>query len=216
MVPSGQVLGIVGGNGAGKSTLLRMIGTTIKPTSGTGLVGGFDLEKSPLEVRRLLGFLSSECGLYPRLTPRETLRYQCKLHGVGMDLCDDRIERISAQLRFGEFLDVSCATLSLGTKQKVKIARSAIHDPSLLVFDEATTGLDITSAAALLEFVRSLKDAGKTILFCTHSPTELQIVCDEIAILKDGLLADHRSIADFSSGDSLRSALLELIGRKAE
>ncbi len=183
---SGEIFGLLGPNGAGKTTTLRMLGTILTPSSGSAQVAGIDVVADPLEVRRHLGFLSTSTGLYPRLTPRETLRYFGRMHGLeGADLTA-RIERLIETFDMGEFADGHCEALSTGQKQKVSIARAVLHDPQVLILDEPTTGLDILASSAMIEFVESRREAGTCVLFSTHVLSEAERLCDRIGIIDHG------------------------------
>ena len=183
---SGEIFGLLGPNGAGKTTTLRMLGTILAPSSGTASVAGIDVVEDPLGVRRQLGFLSTSTGLYPRLTPRETLRYFGRMHGlVGSDL-EARIESLIETFDMKEFAGGHCEALSTGQKQKVSIARAVLHDPKVLILDEPTTGLDILASSAMIEFVESRREAGTCVLFSTHVLSEAERLCDRIGIIDHG------------------------------
>jgi len=183
---AGEIFGLLGPNGAGKTTTLRMLGTILTPSAGTARVAGIDVVENPLEVRRRLGFLSTSTGLYPRLTPRETLRYFGRMHGLeGSDL-EARIESLIETFDMQEFGDGHCEALSTGQKQKVSIARAVLHDPQVLILDEPTTGLDILASSAMIEFVESRREAGTCVLFSTHVLSEAERLCDRIGIIDHG------------------------------
>ncbi len=185
---NGMILGLLGPNGAGKTTLLRILSTALKPTMGTASFDGVDIIQSPLEVRRRIGFLSDNTGLYGRLTAREMIEYFGMLHGIKRRVIKDRVEELIGLLSMKEFIDKRNDTLSSGMKQKVSIARTLIHDPQIVMFDEPTTGLDVAAAEAILEFIESCKQQGKTVLFCTHHMHEVERLCDSVVMLRQGRL----------------------------
>ena len=150
---AGQVYGLLGPNGAGKTTALRILSTVLEPTSGTAVVGGFDCVTQPELVRHQIGFISANTAVYDRMTAREMVEYFGRLYGMGEDELHERMDLLFERLQMQEIRDVLGAKMSTGMKQKVSIARAIIHDPPILIFDEATTGLDVLVARALLDAV---------------------------------------------------------------
>ena len=183
---SGEVLGFLGPNGAGKTTALRMISTILKPTSGTAIVNGVDVKENPLKVRQSIGYLATEMGLYGRLTPRETLTFFAKINGLRDDLIEERIEDVLDILDMNEFEGRRVTNLSTGMKQKLSLARSIIHDPEILLFDEPTQGLDLMTSKTVTDYIEEFKSEGKTIILSTHIMSVAEKLCDRIAILFDG------------------------------
>jgi sodium transport system ATP-binding protein len=182
-VASGQIFGLIGPNGAGKTTALRILSTMLRPTSGTAAVAGFDVVTQSSQVRRRIGFVSGNTGVYDRMTAWEMVAYFGRLHGLAEEKLRDRMERIFERLQMNEFRDVLGGKMSTGMKQKVSIARAVVHDPPVLIFDEATSGLDVLVARALLRTVAELREQGKCIIYSTHIMSEVEKLCDEIAIL---------------------------------
>ena len=184
----GEIFGILGPNGAGKTTLLRVIATILSPTSGTARVRGYDVVSHPDEVKKRIGFLSGSTQLYSRLTPLETVRYFGRLYGMERSFIEARSREIFDALGMRYFEDRHVGKLSTGEKQKVSIARTLIHDPSLLILDEPTAGLDIVSSRAIFEFIRGARQQNKTIIVSTHYMTEAEEMCDRIGLLSGGRL----------------------------
>ena len=184
----GEVFGLLGPNGAGKTTTLRMLSTVLQPTSGTAIVGGHDVRESPLEVRSSIGFLSSNTGLYGRLTAVETLEFFGKLHGLAGAKLRERIDELVELFGIGDFVNIRCEKLSTGMKQKVSIARAIVHDPKVLILDEPTLGLDILVASTMIQFIEQSRAQGKCILFSTHIMSEVERLCDRIGIVHKGQL----------------------------
>ncbi len=216
---TGAILGLLGPNGAGKTTLLRMLSTALKPSNGTARFDGVDVVESPLEVRKRIGFLSDNTGLYGRLTAREMIEYYGKLHGLEQAKINERMDELFSLLEMTAFADKRNDSLSSGMKQKVSIARTLIHDPEVIMFDEPTTGLDVAAAEAILKFIESCKDKGKTVLFCTHHMHEVDRLCDFVVVLHEGRLCFEGSIEQMRShtGQShLDKAFLTLIGSVEE
>ena len=134
----GQIYGLLGANGAGKTTALRLLATILRPTNGTARVAGFDIREQPEKVRANVGFLSTATALYGRLTARETVEYFGRLNGLNGDKLRRRTEELFALLGINEFADRRCDKLSTGMKQKISIARTLVHDPPVMIFDEPT------------------------------------------------------------------------------
>jgi sodium transport system ATP-binding protein len=183
---AGEVFGLLGPNGAGKTTTLRMLSTVLRPTSGTATVAGRDIVADPIGVRRAIGFLSGNTGLYGRLTPRETLRYFGRLHRMEPGRLDARIEEVLDIFEIRPWADVRCESLSTGTRQKTSIARAIVHDPPVLILDEPTLGLDILVASAMVRFIAECRTRGKCVLFSTHIMSEVEKLCDRVGIIHRG------------------------------
>ena len=188
-VKPGEVFGLLGPNGAGKTTTLRMLCTVLKPTAGFASIAGFDVGTQPSEVRKSIGFLSANTGVYDRMTAREMVTYYGRLYGLSGKILDDRLDVLFDQLQMNDFRDVVGGRLSTGMKQKVSIARALVHDPPVLIFDEPTNGLDVLVQRAVLQNIAALRSQGKTILFSTHNMNEVQKLCDRVAIMAKGRIA---------------------------
>jgi sodium transport system ATP-binding protein len=182
----GEVFGLLGANGAGKTTTLRMLSTILAPTSGTATIVGHDVRRSPEGVRKNLGFFSMSTALYPRLTARETLEFFARINQYPAARTDERVRYLIDRFGLGKFADVRVDKLSTGMKQKVSIARTVAHDPSILIFDEPTSGLDVLNALEVQDTIRELRSEGKTIIFSTHIMSEAERLCDRIAIIHAG------------------------------
>ena len=182
----GQIYGLLGPNGAGKTTALRIISTVLRPTSGTATVAGADVVTQPSQVRRQIGFMSANTGVYDRMTAWEIVEYFGRLHGLDDETLRTRMEALFERLQMNEIRDLLGAKMSTGMKQKVSIARALVHDPPVLIFDEATSGLDVLVARALLKTVAELREQGKCVLFSTHIMREAEKLCDRLAIVHRG------------------------------
>jgi sodium transport system ATP-binding protein len=193
-VAPGQIYGLLGANGAGKTTTLRMLATLLRPSSGSATVAGFDVVTHSQEVRANVGFLAASTALYGRLTARETLAYFGRLNGIADREIAARTERIAGELDMHEFLDRRCDKFSTGMKQKTSIARTLIHDPAVMIFDEPTVGLDIMAARTIVKFVRDCRDRGKTVIYSTHIMSEVEKLCDVIGIIHVGRLLAEGSL----------------------
>lgn len=195
----GEVFGLLGPNGAGKTTTLRILTTLLKPTGGQAIVNGFDCLTQSELVRNQLGFISANTAVYDRMTAWEFVEYFGKLHGIPNLELYERMEHLFEKLQLNELRDTLGAKMSTGMKQKTSIARALIHDPPVIIFDEATNGLDAFAARASLDAVAELRDAGKCVLFSTHIMSEVERICDRIAVMNRG------RIIDVGPTDELRS-----------
>lgn len=193
---AGQIYGLLGANGAGKTTTLRMLATILEPTDGTALVCGHDIIDEPEKVRRNVGFLSTATALYPRLTAQEMVEYFGRLNGLDEATLQKRREDIFTRLDMNSFRDRRCDKLSTGMKQKTSIARTLIHDPQVMIFDEPTIGLDIMTARTIIGFIRECRERGKTVIFSTHVMSEVEKLCDTIGIIQSGKLLAEGSLAE--------------------
>ena len=188
----GEVYGLLGANGAGKTTTLRMLATILAPSEGTAIVAGYDVTKDPQIVRSRVGFLSTATALYGRLSAQEMVEYFGRLNGIPEAELKKRLDEIFTRLDMNSFRDRRCDKLSTGMKQKTSIARTLIHDPQVMIFDEPTLGLDIMTARTITAFIRECRDGGKTVIFSTHIMSEVEKLCDMIGIIHSGkLLAGH-------------------------
>ncbi len=214
----GEIYGLLGPNGAGKTTTLRILSTILAPSAGTARVDGVDVATDPLEARRRIGFLSGTTGLYPRLTPRETLRYFGRLHGIERDALEARIEELVKAFAMEAFADGRCEGLSTGQRQRVSIARAVLHDPPVLILDEPTTGLDVLASSAMIEFIESARAGGTCVLFSTHVLSEAERLCDRIGILHGGRLLASGTFEELcaaTGAEWLEDVFRELVRRAA-
>lgn len=182
----GEIFGLLGPNGAGKTTTLRILSTVLQPTSGRVTVAGWDVAEHPSEVRRSIGYMSASTGLYDRMTAWEMVQYFGRLYGVPEDDLAKRMKDVFQTLRMNNFRDVLASKMSTGMRQKVSIARTIIHDPPVLIFDEPTAGLDVLVARSVLDQILALRLSGKCIVFSTHVMREAEKLCDRIAIVYRG------------------------------
>jgi len=184
----GEIYGLLGVNGAGKTTTLRLIATMLKPTTGTAEIAGFDIVRQPEQVRAHIGFLSTATALYGRLTAREFIEYFARLNGISERDLHARVDAIIQKLNITDFQHARCDKLSTGIKQRVSIARSVVHDPPVMIFDEPSHGLDVLSSRDIVEFIRDCRGKGKTVIFSSHVMSEVEKLCDRIGIIHNGQL----------------------------
>lgn len=191
----GQVYGLLGANGAGKTTTLRMLATLLEPSAGSARVAGHDVRGDSSAVRSNIGFLSAATALYGRLTAREMTEYFGRLYGLSSEMLQRRVRDVFERLEI-DFADRRCDTLSTGMKQKVSIARTLVHDPPVMIFDEPTLGLDVMTARTIVGFIRECRAHGKTVLFSTHVMSEAEKLCDTIGIIHQGRLVAEGTLAE--------------------
>jgi sodium transport system ATP-binding protein len=184
----GSIYGLLGANGAGKTTTLRMLATILEPTDGTAIVFGHDIVEHPEKVRASIGFLSTATALYPRLTAQEMVEYFGRLNGLDEATLKKRVDDIFKRLDMDSFRDRRCDKLSTGMKQKTSIARTLVHDPPVMIFDEPTLGLDIMAARTIVNFIRECRQSGKTVILSTHIMSEVEKLCDVVGIIHSGKL----------------------------
>ncbi len=192
-VDRGEIFGVVGPNGAGKTTTLKMIAGLVDPSAGMATVAGFDA--SDPEMRRSLGFLPEESPLYEDMTARSYLDFFADLYDVPDATATERIERTLDRLDL-DHRDRRLGDVSKGMKRKVAIARSLVNDPDVLVYDEPASGLDPLTTNYVLEFVRELRDAGKTVLFSAHNLYHVESVCDRVAIMNRGEIVARGTVPE--------------------
>ncbi len=196
----GRIFTLLGPNGAGKTTTLRMIGTILTQDSGKITVAGFDTLKSPDKVRSKIGFLTGTTGLYARLTPLEIVKYYANLYGISGSKFRKRKDEIFKLLEIDKFSNRRIGKLSSGMKQKVSIARTLIHDPEVVIFDEPTVGLDVITSRNIIKLIRDCRDEGKTVIFSTHIMGEVNMLSDDLAIMNNGKLVFSGTFDNFKSG----------------
>lgn len=216
---AGEVFGILGPNGAGKTTALRILSTVLQPTSGTATVNGFDCVTQPELVRHHIGFMSANTAVYDRMTAWEMVEYFGRLYGMEEEQLRERMEALFERLQMQNIRDLLGAKMSTGMKQKVSIARAIVHDPPVLIFDEATSGLDVLVARALLDTVAELRDMGKCIVFSTHIMREAERLCDRLAIMHQGRILAEGSIDELHEEhgeQDLEDLFFTLIGKQEE
>jgi sodium transport system ATP-binding protein len=193
----GKVFSLLGPNGAGKTTTLRMLSTILTPTSGSIEIAGIDAVKYPQEARSKIGFLTGSTGLYARLTPIEIIDYFAALYQVPAKEKEERKKYLFDLLNMNDFLQKRIGKLSTGMKQKVSICRTMIHNPDVVIFDEPTSGLDVITAENIIKLIRDCKDQGKTVIFSSHIMSEVDLLCDDLAIVHKGQLKYNGQMSDF-------------------
>ena len=209
---SGEIFGLLGPNGAGKTTTLRIIGTLLVPDTGSVDVLGFDTRAAPEEVRRRVGVVTAEIGVYARLSARENIAYFAELSGVLNRELKPRVDAVIDRLDMGSFANQRAESLSSGQKQKVAIARAIVHDPEILMFDEPTSNLDVLASREIRDFMVESRERGKCVIFSTHVLHDAERLCDRVTILHQGTVVASGTTSEVrGSHRDLEDAFLELV-----
>ena len=211
----GRIFSLLGPNGAGKTTVLRMIATMLKPTSGSIKVAGFDTVKQPQDVRKRIGFLTGSTGLYARLTANELVKYYADLNGMDSAAFKERKDKIFDMLDIQDFANKRIGKLSSGMKQKVSIARTIIHNPEVVIFDEPTVGLDVITSRSIIQLVKIMKEEKKTVIFSTHIMGDVSLLSDDLAIIHKGKLLfcdTFQRFLDQTKSKSVEDEFVRIVG----
>ena len=209
----GEVFGLLGPNGAGKTTVMRMIATLINPDSGDATVAGHSIKYEPLKVRQNIGFLTNELKLDEFFTPNYLFNFFGELHGMDKEAISIRKKMLFETFGVDQFAEVKVANLSQGMKQKASLAVSIVHDPSIIIFDEPTNGLDVITAKVVTDFLVNLKKQGKSIILSTHIFGLLENLCDRIGIIFDGKMAVCGTTAEVAGEKTLEETFFELYAK---
>jgi sodium transport system ATP-binding protein len=208
----GEIFGLLGPNGAGKTTTLRIICTLLSPDAGSVEVLGFDTLTAPEEVRRRIGVVTADIGVYPRLSARENVEYFARLCGLSDGDLTRKVDAVIERLDMGSFANQRAESLSSGQKQKVAIARAIVHDPEVLMFDEPTSNLDVLASKEVREFMVEARGRGKCVIFSTHVMHDAERLCDRVTILHEGAVVASGSITEVRGGRrDLEDAFLEVV-----
>ena len=197
-IPTGQLVGLLGPNGAGKSTTIKMLTGMLAPSSGTAEIEGFDINREPLEVKRIVGYVPESGALFEALTAQEYLRFVASLYHIPEDEAALRIARFASffELDPGTLADKPLAAYSKGMRQKVVITSALLHNPKVVFFDEPLNGLDANAALSFKTLITSLAREGKTIVYCSHILDVVERVCERVVIIHEGRLVADGSAAE--------------------
>jgi sodium transport system ATP-binding protein len=213
---AGEIFGLLGPNGAGKTTTLRIICTLLAPDAGSVDVLGFNTQVAAEEVRRRIGVVTADIGVYPRLSARENITYFAELSGLLDGDLTKRVDGVIDRLDMSSFARQRAESLSSGQKQKVAIARAIVHDPEVLMFDEPTSNLDVLASREIRDFMVESKVRGKCVIFSTHVLHEAERLCDRVTILHEGLVVASGSTAEVRGAHrDLEDAFLGVVERRA-
>ena len=206
----GEIYGLLGPNGAGKTTTLRILSTLIRPDSGDAAVCGHSVTREPQKVRDTIGFMTSELKLESFFTPSYLFDFFGAMHGVEKGALAERKKELFARFGIDRFAEVRVRDLSTGMLQKVSLVISIVHDPSVVIFDEPTNGLDVLTAKVVTDFLLELKAMGKSILLSTHIFSLVEKLCDRVGIIIDGKMAADGTLADVCGGMSIEEKFFEI------
>ncbi len=199
-IVEGEIVGIIGHNGAGKSTTLKMIAGLIEPSSGSIRLMGRDIRKHAVFLKQQMGYLPEESPLYENLTARQYLLFFAELYGLPRRKAQQRIDTLLDSLHLPQ-KDQLTGEFSKGMKRKTAIARTLLHDPRLLILDEPNSGLDPLTSFFIINYLRTLRAEGRTILLSAHNLFHVEYICDRVAIIKGGRLVV------FDRMEAIRSSL---------
>ena len=205
-----EFITLLGPSGCGKTTTLRMISTLIKPDSGEILVDNVSVNSSAMEVRKKIGFLTSELKLESFFTPNYLYDFFSSLYGVDEKVRDERKERLFKKFDIDSFKEVKVGDLSTGMKQKVSLVISLVHDPDIIIFDEPTNGLDVITAKTVTDFLVDLKEQGKTIILSTHIFSLVEKLCDRVGIIIDGKMVLEKPLNEVIKEKSLEDVFFDI------
>jgi ABC-2 type transport system ATP-binding protein len=184
-LPDREILGVIGHNGAGKTTLLKIMTGLVPPTAGSLSINGIDVVEDPVGLKRILGYLPEESHLYETMTARSYLAFFGEIYGMEGEAIREKTDRLLATLSL-EAGAKKIGELSKGMKRKVAIARSLLHDPAVLIYDEPSSGLDPMTSRTIIDFLKDLRKQEKTIVFSAHNLYQVEEICDRVMILKRG------------------------------
>ena len=214
-IPVGELFVLVGPNGAGKTSMLKMLVGLLKPSAGTIRIGGFDLEKNPMEAKNLLSFVPDTPYVYEKLTPREMLRFVGKLYGLEPKMIEGRGTELLKFFSLWDVRDVLIEEFSHGMRQKVILATALLHEPRVFILDEPMVGLDPISIRSFKDFLRQKSHAGMTILFSTHTLSLAEELADRIGIIDHGRLIALGSLKElqqkYQSRENLENMFMRLV-----
>lgn len=218
-VKEGEILGILGPNGAGKTTLLRMLGGILTPTCGDINVCGHDYSIDKNTAKKEIGYLSGNTKLYNRLSPRELLTTFASLYEMEKEDIDESIDEIIKIMDMEKFIDNRIENLSTGQTQRTSIARCLIHSPKIYIFDEPTLGLDVISSKSIIDFMKSEKKRGKTVIYSTHYMEEAESLCDIILMIHQGeiiAMGTPSELKEMTNTNNLRDVFISLASERGE
>lgn len=201
-ISKNSCVGFLGPNGAGKTTTIKILTGLIRPTHGTTYIEGVNVEKNPRLGLASVGAIVETPEFYSYLTPRDILSYFGSIRGISKKELPERIDSVLKLVRLENWTTKKVGKFSKGMKQRLALASAMIHDPSILILDEPTTGLDPRGAMEVRSIIKSLKNSGKTIFLSSHILSEVNEVCDEIALIDKGKLIRNVKISDFNKENS--------------
>ncbi len=211
----GQITGLLGPNGAGKTTCLRTIFGLLEPDQGTAEIDNIDVAKDPVKAKQQLGLFPDPFGLYERLTPREYVSYFAELNGLSRKDAKAAAAKVLNKLHMDDIADRRCKGFSQGQRMKTALAQAIVNEPTNIILDEPTRGLDVMSTRVLRELLKELKAAGHCVLFSSHVMQEVAALCDQVIVMAKGkviAVGSPQQLCQQTGKASLEDAFIELIG----
>lgn len=211
----GQITGLLGPNGAGKTTCLRTVFGLLQADEGKAEIDGIDVSKFPIEAKQQLGLFPDPFGLYERLSPREYISYFAELNGLSRKEAKTATAKVLTQLHMDDIADRRCKGFSQGQRMKTALAQAIVHQPTNIILDEPTRGLDVMSTRVLRDLLKALKDQGHCVLFSSHVMQEVAALCDQVIVMADGKVVATGSpdeLCQQTGKESLEDAFIKLIG----
>ena len=202
-IERGEIVGLLGHNGAGKTTIMKMLTGYLEPTSGAIRVGGHDAVEHRIEVQRQIGYMPENAPLYPEMEVAEYVYMIASLRGIDPDQIDRKVRLALERTDLGRHIGRPIGQLSKGYRQRVGLAQAIVHEPSLLVLDEPTNGLDPVQIQSIRELIKQLAEES-TIILSTHILQEVEAVCQRVLIMIDGKLSADSSLSDMLTANTLR------------
>ena len=218
-VEDGEIYGFLGPNGSGKSTTLKILAGVLKPTSGKVEIEGIDVVSNPIEVKKIIGYVPETPTLYESLTPAELFSFIGGIRGIDEKILKERVDRFVEAFEIEKYMNQFIGTLSFGTKQKISLIASFLHDPKVIIMDESMNGLDPKSARILRELLLRFRDEGKSIIFSTHVLPLAEMICDRIGLIYEGKLIAEGTMDELrekAQEENLEDIFLKLTKSKDE
>ncbi len=212
---NGQITGLLGPNGAGKTTCLRTIFGLLKPDTGKAEIEGIDVAISPIQAKQELGLFPDPFGLYERLTPREYISFFAELNGLSRAQAKQATSEVIDKLHLADIADRRCKGFSQGQRMKTALAQAIVHQPTNIILDEPTRGLDVMSTRVLRDLLQDLKAQGHCVLFSSHVMQEVAALCDQVIVMAEGKVVAVGSpdqLCQQTGKGSLEDAFIQLIG----
>jgi len=218
-VQKGQTYALFGPNGSGKSTTMKILSGILRPTKGRVIVEGIDVAKNPIRVKEIVGYVPETPVLYESLTPSELFNFVGSIRGIPKNKLEERVNYFVKAFGMEEYLEQFIGTLSFGTQQKVSLITALIHDPHVLILDEAMNGLDPKTARILRELLLEFKRDGRSIVFSTHVLPLAEMICDRIGVIYRGKIIAEGTIDELKEKaheENLEDIFLKLTESKDE
>ena len=210
-IKKGEILGFLGPNGAGKSTTMNILTGYLSATSGSVTINGINIAHSPIEAKKLIGYLPENPPLYQEMTVREYLKFICELKKIPMREKKRQLEEILYLIKMEDVQDRLIKNLSKGYKQRVGIEQAMVGNPQVLILDEPTVGLDPKQIVEIRKLISTLRH-NRTIILSTHILQEVSAVCSSVAMINKGRLAATGSVSDFTASGTVNKFVLSIVG----